>query len=123
MYEKTVTYKIQPDGDCEKCESRFGAYCPAFKACILRPDLRRFDQHQECKDFLVIEKSKVLCKGCEHFVYWYRHIEDDWWCDANENNNISYNGEFNGQYSEFYCIGCKDRSVNEEISQNRTNES
>lgn len=81
---RTVTYEIEPSGDCGKCKScKNNTLCTAFSEPIMEmtykvsmrtgatlTDKLVPSQCQACKDYLEHEKAKVgraYCKGCFYF--------------------------------------------------------
>lgn len=68
---RTVTFEIEPSGDCKRYKARAKSYnhCMAFNDFILansawNGDIKYY-QLEKCKDYLSQEKAKVYCDGCK----------------------------------------------------------
>lgn len=84
---KTVTYEIEPSGDCRKCDNWIftGQHGQDVECIVFREDLGevdRFSQCQACKEYLEAEKAKVYCDGCKHKNY--PNLSENFYCWKNK---------------------------------------
>lgn len=76
---KTVTFEIEPSGDCGKCKARVKScnHCMAFNDFILANSAYNGDvkyyQLSACRDYLAQQKSNVYC---DESKYMHRKIHD-----------------------------------------------
>lgn len=77
---RTVTFEIEPSGDCIKCEAQHTQlgnvdYCRAFNENIKWYQSSGYRNCQACKDYLEAEKAKLRkklqfnCRNCNDLHY------------------------------------------------------
>lgn len=103
--EMTVTYKINKDGDCKKCECMGITPMERYSFCIPFKFWLNFDMTQcpSCKDFLKKDEEKVYCEGCIWENQFYRSHETGAGCQRLNKTELDSNGA--------YCNNCKDKEV------------
>lgn len=111
---RTVTYEIEPSGDCDNCKSRKDSRCLVFDEFIYVHKYKNGNavmgmvlmvtenkQCQACKDYLSQEKAKVRCDNCKYFIY-------DWMESECTKGNENTCGETFAR-DDWYYDNCQDR--------------
>ncbi len=100
---RTVTYEIEPSGNCVNCPSRrvlqWHTFCMAFGWTLGVPGV---EQCKPCKDYLEAEKAKqenkIYCDGCFYFDVFKNGGKCGKWNPVSRDN-----------VGDYYCINCTDR--------------